>query len=153
MIKENSVVSIHYRLSNSAGELLDSSEGQEPLSYIAGAGNIIIGLDTALIGKTLGDAIDVTVPAADAYGEVNPDLIQQVPRTSFQDVDDLAVGMQFEAQGAEGSLVVVITEIADDYVVVDANHPLAGQELSFAVTVESVRDATESEIEAGAVAN
>jgi len=152
MISENKVVSIHYTLTNVDGEVLDSSEGQAPLSYLTGAGNIIIGLETALVGKAVGDKVDVVVPAEQAYGEVNPEMIQQVPRAAFQGVDDIEVGMQFNANSEQGELLVVVRAVEEEFVIVDANHPLAGQDLSFAVSVEDVRDATEEEIANGRVA-
>ncbi len=151
MIVENKVVSIHYQLTDDNGVELDSSKESEPLNYLAGAGNIIPGLDNALVGKAVGDKLDVVVEPAEAYGEHNPEMIQRVPKTAFQGVDNIEVGMQFRAQAEGGELSVTVTEVSDEEVVVDANHPLAGKRLTFAVEVVEVRDASPEEIEHGHV--
>lgn len=152
MIEQNKVVGISYTLTNDVGEVLDQSPEGQPLTYLAGAGNIIPGLEKALEGKAVGDEVEVTVPAAEAYGERNPEMVQEVPRSAFQGVDDIQVGMQFNASGAEGQQVsVMVVEVAPETVTVDANHPLAGQDLTFDVKIESVRDAAEDEIAHGHV--
>lgn len=94
-IANNHVVSFHYKLTNAEGETLDQSQG-EPLAYLHGAGNIIPGLENALTGKTVGDKFTVNVPAAEGYGEYNPDLVQEVPAQMFQGVDNIQPGMQFK---------------------------------------------------------
>lgn len=104
-IKRNSAVSFHYTLTDDGGQQLDSSAGGEPLAYLHGAGNIVPGLENALEGKNVGDSMTVAVSAAEGYGEPQPELIQEVPRESFQGVDDIQVGMQFEAQ-AGGTLTI-----------------------------------------------
>ena len=149
-IKENSAVSFHYSLTDDDGQQLDSSAGKEPLAYLHGAGNIIPGLENALTGKAVGDSMSVAVSAAEGYGEVQKELIQDVPRSSFQGVDVIEVGMQFEAQtGQGGSVPVTVTAVTDEIVTVDGNHPLAGKNLNFDVSIEDVRDATEEEIAHG----
>ena len=151
-IKENSAVSFHYTLTDDDGQQLDSSAGKEPLAYLHGAGNIIPGLENALTGKAVGDSMSVAVSAAEGYGEVQNELIQDVPRTSFQGVDEIEVGMQFEAQTGQGGTVpVTVTAVSDETVTVDGNHPLAGKNLNFDVSIEAVRDATEEELEHGHV--
>ena len=151
-IKENSAVSFHYTLTDDDGQQLDSSAGKEPLAYLHGAGNIIPGLENALTGKAVGDSMSVAVSAAEGYGEVQKELIQDVPRTSFQGVDEIEVGMQFEAQTGQGGTVpVTVTAVSDETVTVDGNHPLAGKNLNFDVSIEAVRDATEEELEHGYV--
>ena len=90
-IKENSAVSFHYTLTDDDGQTLDSSAGKDPLAYLHGAGNIIPGLESALAGKKVGDAMTVSVKAAEGYGEVQKELIQEVPRESFQGVDSIEV--------------------------------------------------------------
>ena len=145
-IKENSAVSFHYTLTDDDGQTLDSSAGKDPLAYLHGAGNIIPGLESALEGKKVGDAMTVSVRAAEGYGEVQKELIQEVPRESFQGVDSIEVGMQFEAHSGQGGNVpVTVTEVTDTIVTVDGNHPLAGKNLTFDVSIEEVRDATEEE--------
>lgn len=151
-IKDNSAVSFHYTLTDDDGQQLDSSVGKEPLAYLHGAGNIIPGLENALTGKAVGDAMTVAVSAAEAYGEVQKELIQDVPRSSFQGIDEIEIGMQFEAQTGQGGAVpVTVTAVTDEMITVDGNHPLAGKNLNFDVTIEAVRDATEEELERGHV--
>ena len=146
---KDKVVSIDYTLTDGDGNTLDTSEGRGPLAYLHGAGNIIPGLETALEGKTSGDAFKVTVPAADAYGERDPDLVQPVPRDRFPDGADIEVGSQFQAQTAAGARTITVVEVKDGEVVIDANHPLAGQSLTFAVEVVEVRDAEPAELQHG----
>jgi FKBP-type peptidyl-prolyl cis-trans isomerase SlyD len=149
-IKENSAVSFHYTLTDDDGQTLDSSAGKDPLAYLHGAGNIIPGLESALEGKAVGDAMVVAVTAAEGYGEVQQELIQEVPRDAFQGVDSIEVGMQFEAQtGQGGSVPVTVTAVTDEVVTVDGNHPLAGKNLNFDVSIEDIREATEEEVEQG----
>ena len=151
-IKENSAVSFHYTLTDDDGQTLDSSAGKDPLAYLHGAGNIIPGLEGALEGKAVGDAMVVAVTAAEGYGEVQQELIQEVPRDAFQGVDSIEVGMQFEAQtGQGGNVPVTVTAVTDEVVTVDGNHPLAGKNLNFDVSIEDVREATEEELEQGHV--
>ena len=152
MIGDKMVVSVHYTLTDNNGNVLDSSEGSDPLSYLHGANNIIPGLEKALIGKTADDALQVQVEPAEGYGEKVPELIQKVDKAAFQGVDTLETGMAFEAQGDNGQVQrVVITGIEEDLVRVDGNHPLAGVTLNFDVKIVSVRDATAEELSNGHV--
>lgn len=148
-IGENTVVTIHYTLTNSAGETLDSSAGQEPLAYLHGASNIIPGLENALVGKQVGDKLDVTVAPEEAYGEQREELIQKVPHDNFQGVDNIEEGMQFMAQAPWGEQPVTVIKVEEDGVTLDGNHPLAGQSLTFAVEIMSVRTATDEELSHG----
>ncbi len=148
-IKQNSVVNIHYTLKNDAGEVLDTSAGKEPLMYMQGHGNIIPGLENALLGKAVGEQLNVSIEPEDAYGVRQDDAIQQVPRSAFVNVPDLQVGMQLHGDSPQGPISVTVMTITDEMVTVDANHPLAGQRLHFDVTIDSVRDATESELSHG----
>lgn len=152
MIGDKMVVSMHYTLTDDNGNVLDSSEGSDPLSYLHGAGNIIPGLEKALVGKVADDALQVTVVPAEGYGEKIPELMQTVDRAAFQGVENLEPGMAFEAQGENGEVQrVVIASIDGDEVTVDGNHPLAGVTLNFDVKIVSVRDASEEEISHGQV--
>ena len=146
-IGEDKVVSIHYTLTDSGGSVLDSSSGNEPLLYLHGAGNIIPGLESALEGKVSGDKLSVTVDPEQGYGTRDERLVQAVPRSAFKGMEQLAPGMQFQAQGPQGTRLVVITQVTADIVTVDANHPLAGQTLHFEVEVTEVREATSEELE------
>jgi FKBP-type peptidyl-prolyl cis-trans isomerase SlyD len=149
-IQNNSVVSFHYSLTDDDGINIDSSEGKEPLDYLHGAGNIIPGLEKALEGKEVGDSLTVAVSAAEGYGEVQKELIQEVPREAFQGIDSIELGMQFEAQtGQGGSVPVTVIAVTDELVTVDGNHPLAGKKLNFDVTIEEIREASEEELAQG----
>ncbi|MDW7748109.1 peptidylprolyl isomerase [Halomonas sp.] len=150
-IAQNSVVAFHYTLTNDAGEVLDSSEGREPLTYLHGAGNIIPGLEKQLEGRTTGDKLQAKVSPEEGYGEVQPQLVQEVPRDAFQGVDSVEPGMQFQAQTQGGPLMVTVTSVEGDTVTVDGNHPLAGQSLNFDVEIAEVREASEEEVEHGHV--
>lgn len=147
-IANNKVALIEYTLTNEAGETLDASEGH-PLAYLHGHGNLIPGLEKELEGKKVGDKFTATIPAAEAYGERHEELVQTVPSTMFQGVDELEVGMRFQAQSEQGMHSVEITEIDGDQITVDGNHPLAGMPLTFEVEVVGVRDATAEELEHG----
>lgn len=148
-IAKNKVVAIDYVLKDDKGQVLDSSEGREPLSYLHGAGTIIPGLERELDGKQTGDELEVAVAAKDAYGDRNEALIQDVPREQFDGVDDLEVGMKFRVDSTQGPMVITVTRIGDEVVTVDGNHPLAGLNLNFAVNVRDVREATEEELSHG----
>lgn len=150
-IAENLVALIHYTLKNEEGQVLDSSEGQEPLPFLCGANNIVAGLEKALLGKTVGDKLDVTVQPEEGYGEIRAELIQKVDRENFQGIDDIQVGMQFMAEAPWGQQPVTVVALEEDGVMLDGNHPLAGQVLIFSVEVTEVREATENEIAHGHV--
>ncbi len=148
-VSENKVVSFHYTLKNDAGEVLDSSKGRDPLTYLHGAGNIIPGLEKALEGKDAGDHVDVSIAPEEAYGNRNDALVQSVPRSAFEGVDEILPGMQFQAQTPNGMQILTVMKVEDDVVVVDGNHPLAGETLHFSVDITDVREATEEELAHG----
>ncbi|MBL7845308.1 MAG: peptidylprolyl isomerase [Cyclobacteriaceae bacterium] len=149
-IAKNTVVSIHYTLRDDQGNVLDSSEGKDPLLYIQGIGNLIPGMEEGLEGKLKGDKLDIKVTPEKGYGTRNDSLIQKVPRTAFGD-QEVRPGMQFQAQTSNGAQVVTVTEVGLESVTVDGNHPLAGVGLNFAVEVMDVRQATEDELSHGHV--
>jgi FKBP-type peptidyl-prolyl cis-trans isomerase SlyD len=148
-VADNMAVSIHYTLTNDAGEVLDNSIGDEALVYLHGTGNIIPGLEDALQGKAIGDKFNVRVAAKDAYGEQNDEMIQVIPRAMFEGIDEIDVGMQFHADVSSGSGEVTIVKIDGDDITIDGNHPLAGMALTFDVEVVAVRPATKEEAEHG----
>ncbi len=149
-IETNKVVSIHYELTNEAGDKLDSSSGKEPLTYLHGTGALIPGLEKQLEGKNLGDELIAVIPPAEAYGEPDDKLIRDVDRSAFGDVEKLEPGMQFQARGNKDSVQVIsVVDVKEDSVTVDANHPLAGMTLKFDVKVDNVREATEEELAHG----
>lgn len=147
-IAKDQVVSFHYTLTDEQGTVIDKSEAQ-PLVYLHGASNIIPGLENALVGKSVGDKLTVTVQPSEAYGEYQPEMVQEVPRNLFQGVDNIEAGMQFQAQTDDGMQVVTVKDVTDDAVIVDGNHPLAGQTLNFDVEVVDIRDASEEELAHG----
>ena len=152
MIGDKSVVSIHYTLKNDAGEVLDSSDGKEPLVYLHGANNLIPGLENELQGKTAGTKFNASIPPAEAYGEVNADFIQVLNKDMFKGVESIEPGMSFVAQGEAGQQQQVrVTDVSGDEITVDANHPMAGLQLHFEVEVVDVREGTEQELEHGHV--
>lgn len=148
-ISDNTVVSIHYTLKNSKGELIDSSETDHPLTYLHGAGNIIPGLEQALTGKTTGEKLQVKVDPEQAYGHYRKELTQKVSIDHFKNIQPLEVGMRFRAESDSGERLITITDIGKSEVTVDANHPMAGQTLHFNVEIVDLREATEEEIEHG----
>ena len=150
-IADNSVVSIHYTLTNAAGETLDSSVGQEPLTYLQGSNNIVQGLESALLGKAAGDSLQVSVTPEEGYGELREDLVQEVDRSAFVGVDDIQVGMQFMAQTPWGDQPVTVVKLEGESITLDGNHPLAGQTLNFDVEVLEVRAASAEELDHGHV--
>lgn len=147
-IQNDKVALIEYTLTNAEGETLDASSGN-PLAYLHGHGNLIPGLEAELLGKKVGDKFTTTVPAALAYGERVDELVQTVSTQMFQGVDNLEVGMRFEAQSEQGMHSVEITAIEGDQVTVDGNHALAGMALTFEVEVVGLRDASAEEISHG----
>ena len=150
-IAKHKVVSIDYTLTANDGQVLDSSEGHAPLSFIHGIGQIIPGLEKALLGKSKGDQLDVVVPPDEGYGERNESLCQRIPKSEFEASDELELGMQFRVDTNSGPMVITIVEIEDETVTVDGNHRLAGMTLQFNVEVRDVRDATDVEIAHGHV--
>ncbi len=152
IIADKMVVSIHYTLTNNDGDVIDSSKDGAPLSFLHGAGNIIPGLETALLGKAVGDALQVTIQPEDAYGERQDDMVQIVPREMFQGVEEIQPGMQFQAQAPDGGVqMIVVAAVEGDEITVDANHPLAGVVLNFDVSIEAVREPTAEELDHGHV--
>ena len=150
-IAENKVALIDYTLRDNDGEMIDSSEGAGPLAYLHGAGNIVEGLEEALIGKKAGDKVKASIEPAKAYGERYEDMKQEVPKELFGGVENIEVGMQFQSETDEGPVLVTVMAISEEMVTVDGNHPLAGVHLNFDVTVREVREPTEEELEHGHV--
>lgn len=148
-IAEDTVVKMHYTLKNDSGEVLDSSDGADPLEYLHGAGNIIPGLEAALLGKSVGDKLNVTIAPADAYGERNEKLVQRIPKDQFPDPARLKEGMQFQINGPQGPMILNVQEVTEKEVIVDGNPELAGETLHFDVHVTEVRKATAEELEHG----
>jgi FKBP-type peptidyl-prolyl cis-trans isomerase SlyD len=143
-ITKHKVAAIHYTLTDNEGNILDSSSGREPLAYIHGIGNLIPGMEE---GKAKGDKFNIKVSPEKGYGVKSDDLLQEVPRSAFGD-QKVEVGMQFQTNRGG---VVTVTKVGLETITVDANHPLAGVELNFAVEVMEIRNATEDELAHGHV--
>lgn len=148
-IANKTVVTLHYRLHNTRQEELDKSPDDEPLVYLHGGGELIDGLEQALVAKQAGDRFTVTIPPADAYGDEDPALIRQVHIDEFNGAE-MRPGMQLQGKDPEGNFRLLRVVSVDDVdVTINMNHPLAGETLIFAVEVVDVRAATPDEIEAG----
>lgn len=146
-IAKDTVVKIHYTLHDAEGNQLDSSEGKDPLQYIHGKGMLISGLEAMLEGKEPGAKFKAVIEPKDAYGEYNEKMVVEVPRNQFEADTPVEVGMQFQASTEDGQVCIVrVIEVSDDKVKVDANHELAGKQLTFDVEVVDVREATEEEL-------
>jgi len=149
---ENKVIKLEYELKDAkTGAILDSNIGKEPLEYISGKGQIIPGLESKINEMSVGDKAEITVEAKDAYGEINPEAVQTLPKEQFAGID-LEVGMILYGQGENQETVQVVVKSFDDKnVVVDFNHPLAGKDLIFNVSLLELRDATMEESASGVV--
>jgi FKBP-type peptidyl-prolyl cis-trans isomerase SlyD len=141
------VFTVHYVLKNKLGELVDTSEGSEPLHFVYGSPDIIEGIQRAVKDRNAGDCLEVTVPPAMAYGEHDPKLVRKVPRSLFSDVDNVQVGMKFQTNTGNNAQVVQVVGIDGNLIKVDANHPLAGFTLYFDLEIIDRRKATDIEIE------
>ena len=150
-IAKDTVAVIDYVLKDDDGDLLDESQNGE-FSYLHGAQNIIPGLEQALEGKQAGDQISISIAPKDAYGEIDPERIQVVPREMFETDEEIVPGMQFHAQTPEGHMIMItVAEVDDDEVTIDGNHVMAGMNLNFEVEVVSVREASDDELVHGHV--
>ena len=150
-IEKDSVVQMHYKLTNGEGLLLDSSEGREPLTYLHGKGMLIPGLENQLEGKTSGDKFKADIKADDAYGQRQKEMVHVVPKANFKGDGELKEGLQIQIDTNEGKQMAIVTAVEGENVTVDMNHPLAGMDLSFDVEVMEIRKATDEEISHGHV--
>ncbi len=148
-IAANKVATIAYTLKDGDGALIDQAGKDQPFAFIQGIGNIIPGLENALEGKAAGDQISVSIEPEQGYGERDDNLMQTLSKEMFEGVDEISPGMQFHAQTNQGMSVVTVTQVEEDQVTIDGNHPLAGVTLNFDVEVIEVRDATDEEQEHG----
>lgn len=150
-VGDDKVVSLDYTLRLDDGEVVDSSSGRDPLEFIQGQGQIIPGLEKELYGMEVGEEKAVTVSPEDGYGDHQADRVQTIPRNAFPDDMDLEEGMQVRLQDSNSGQVfeAFVEEIHPENVVLDFNHPLAGETLHFKVKVAGVRDATEDELSHG----
>ena len=152
-VQQDDVVSIDYTLTDSQGNVIDSSEGAEPLEYLHGHNNLIPGLESELTGMGVGESKQVTVAPEDAYGPRHENATQIIPKDAFPPEMEVEPGMALEMRDTTTGQVfeVYVTEIRPEGVVVDFNHPLAGETLHFDVKVVDIRPATPDEIAHGHV--
>ena len=151
-IQNDKVVTLHYHLTNAEGQVIESSRGSDPLTYLHGTGTILASLEHALTGLDVGATKTVELAPADAYGEHDATKIETLPREAFEQVPNLEVGMLLEGHDPNGQTFTVhVTDIGEDTVIIDANHPLAGETLTFEIEVLDIRDATSEELTHGHV--
>ncbi len=145
-VQNGMVVAMHYTLTGEDGVVIDSSSGSQPLYYLHGARNIVAGLERQLLGKSVGDKLDAVVPPEEGYGLRQGPGPQAVPRTNFPPEAKIQTGMVFHADDGGGNAFPVwVTDANDTEVFIDANHPLAGATLNFAVEIVEIRAASEEE--------
>ncbi|MDZ7710623.1 MAG: peptidylprolyl isomerase [Roseovarius sp.] len=138
-VKEGDTVRIHYTGTLADGETFDSSQGRDPLEFTVGSGQIIPGLEAALPGMAVGEKKTVEVPAADAYGDADPEAKQSVPRADIPEDIPLDIGTRLQVQTPQGQVMpVTVAEVSEEQVILDANHPLAGQDLTFAIELVEI---------------
>lgn len=153
LIKPHSVVALHYKLTDTSGRVLDSSESTEPLEYMHESSGLLPALEAALVGRQVGDRITVKIDCDEAYGPHHAELVQSIPKQAFGEQTPV-VDTMFNAKGKDGeSQLLKIAEVHENHVVVDANHPLAGLDLVFDVGIVSIREPTVDELEAGGLLN
>jgi FKBP-type peptidyl-prolyl cis-trans isomerase SlpA len=140
-VKQNDNIKVHYTGKLSNGQVFDSSKEREPLAFKVGEGQIIPGFEKAVVGMELNETKEITIQPDNAYGEVRDDLIQEVPKDSLPDDLKPEVGQQLISKLPDGREVpIIVTEIKDNSIMVDANHPLAGQELNFEIEVVEINE-------------
>lgn len=151
-VEKDKIVAIEYSLKDEDGNVIDSSANSgSPLEYLHGHGNLIPGLENILEGRIPGEEFSAVIPPEDGYGEINPQLIAEVPRNQFDIDGEIKIGMKFYAQSNAGPVMVRVSKISDDKITIDGNHELAGKTLYFDVEVKSVSEASAEQIEAGSV--
>lgn len=139
-VKKGDTVLVHYSGKLSDGTVFDTSEGRDPLEFAVGSGQVIAGFDEAMIGMTVGQSKVVDIPVAKAYGERNEEMVINAPLDQVPPGLDLELGMRLEMGGVNGELIrVVVTEITDSNIILDANPPLAGKDLIFAIELVEIR--------------
>ena len=143
------VIGLHYTLKNDAGEVLESSEGGHPMLYLAGSGQVLLTLDKEIQGLAAGETKSVSLAAKDAYGQINPALQTNIKIDQFPAGTDVKLGLKFRASNEPGTPTYRVTKISGADVSIDANHPLAGENLHFDVEITEKRDATDDEIAHG----
>ncbi len=134
MIDAGKTVKVHYKGTLADGTVFDSSEGRDPIEFVIGEGNVIPGFENAVASMAVEETRTITIPCAEAYGETREEMIGQIPRTNLPDDMEPEVGMMLQMNSPEGSIPVRIVELDGEMVTLDANHPLAGHDLTFELT-------------------
>jgi len=142
---------MHYTLTDNAGDVIGGTEGEAPMAYIQGKGSIIPGLEVEMEGKQVGDKFTVNLPAENAYGKRNPELIHVVEKTVFQGDEEITIGMRVNVQTSNGDSIAVVSAFDDKTISLDLNHPLADMDLIFTIEVVEIREPTAIELEHGHV--
>lgn len=145
---DKKLYTVNYWLKNPQGDVVDTSEGGQPMIFVDGSPRVIQGIQKAVAGRAAGDLIEVTIPPELAYGEHRQELVAQMPLSAFDGVADIAVGMKFQTNTGGQAKIVKVIHVQDDLVTVDANHPLAGITLNFDLEILDVRTAEASDLEA-----
>lgn len=148
---KDSVVTIEYRMVNQKGELVDSSDGGEPLSFIQGSQSVLPAIENAVAGRKAGERLTFTLTPEECYGIRDEAKIAVIPRAQFKSSDNLRIGMQFYTQKNGNDLPVTVTHLNDQEVTVDGNHPLAGETMNIDLVIIEVREAIDSELESGKI--
>ncbi len=149
-IGKNCVVAADFQLYDGQGEMIDSSESNGPLVYLHGAEQLLPALEAALDGHAVGDELSVALTPEQGFGPREDELVERVPRANFPGVEEIGPGMRFQTQLPDGSpMIVMVTDVDDEYVTVDGNHELAGRDLRFELKVVEVREATPEELAHG----
>jgi len=145
------VVTIEYTVTDTKGSIIDSSDDNEPLSFIQGRGRVFDGLENALIGRSSGDRLSISLAPEQAYGTRDEKLVKQIPKEQFNFDDQIEPGMKFKTKKEDRVMSVIVTEVTDEQVTVDANHTLAGVDVNIDLVIISVREAIEEELLSGEV--
>lgn len=139
MIEAGKTVKVHYKGTLNDGTIFDSSEGRDPIEFELGTGTVIPGFEAAVAAMEIDETKSVTIPAAEAYGDVNEDMVGQIPRTNLPEDIKPEVDMVLTMQSPDGEMPVRIIDMDEETLTLDANHPLAGQDLTFELTLVSVK--------------
>jgi len=140
MIEAGKTVKVHYKGTLGDGTVFDSSEGRDPLEFEIGDAGVIPGFEAAVAAMEVDETKSVTIPCAEAYGEVSDDMVGEIPRSNLPDEITPEVGMVLSMQSPDGEMPVRIIAMSDDNLTLDANHPLAGQDLTFELTLVSISE-------------
>lgn len=139
MIEAGKTVQVHYTGTLNDGTVFDSSEGRDPIEFEIGTGTVIPGFEAAVTAMEVDETKSVTIPAAEAYGDVNEDMVGQIPRSNLPDDIEPEVDMVLTMQSPDGEMPVRIVDMDEETLTLDANHPLAGQDLTFELTLVGVK--------------